>query len=101
MEILTNLDPNAVITIIAGIIAVITSIVALIQKIKAGKYIEALDDSKKVSTNLMETIDDLKNIVEPSAREPVMRGLGTKLEIAGLKEQVDEALTQMGLNNKA
>lgn len=101
MEILTNLDPNAIMTVIAGIIALITSIVALIQKIKSGKYLEALKDSKTVTTDLMETIDDFKEIVDPAARSPILKGLGTKLEVAGLKEQVDEALTHMGLSNKS
>lgn len=98
---LTNLNIETIVAALTGVIAIITAIYGLIQKIKAGNYKDALDDSKVIAKDLMGTINEFKELVGPVARAPIMKDLGTKLEVNGLKEQVDEALTQIGLDNKS
>ena len=101
MEILTSLDANTVVVFLTSLIALVSMIVALVQKIKQGKYVAAIDNGKTVAEKLMETIDEFKVIVKPAERQPIMKGLGEKLEVEGLKAQVDESLTLLGLSNKS
>lgn len=101
MDFLANLDTATIVALVTSITTLVGLILGIIEKIKAGNYKAALDDGKVVAKDLMETIDEFKEIVSPDVREPIMKGLGKKLEIAGLKEEVDKTLNQIGLNNKS
>jgi len=101
METLMNLDTASIVALVTSITTIIAAILGIIEKIRAGNYKAALDEGKVVAKDLMETIDDFKEVVGPIVRQPIMKGLGTKLEVQGLKAQVDETLTQIGLSNKS
>jgi len=101
METLMSLDITSIIALVTSITTIVAAILGIIEKFKAGNYKAALDDSKTVSHDLMHTIDEFKELVGPVVRQPILKNLGTKLDVSGLKEQVDETLTQLGLNNKS
>jgi len=100
-ELLASLSPEVIVTVISAVAGLVMSVVALINKIRAKKVGEALDEASDVGQELMKTIDAFKLINSSKNRKPLLKDLGARLDAKGLKEKVDAELAALGLDSKS
>ena len=96
---LENLDS---ILAIAGVIATaISSIVALIEHIRAGRSKQARKTAEDIGDLFIETIDSLKDTAPEPERKSALKDLGAKLDALGLKKSVDDRVRSLGFDDKS
>lgn len=95
-------------TIVAAISILITLCstgYAIYQKIKGGKYLEAVVDANAMLGEAAKAIDGIKKESDLTDIRPkvtdVLKGLGSNLDNLGLKEKMDQKLKELGLDDKS
>lgn len=95
-------------TIVAAVSILITLCstgYAVYQKIKGGKYLDAVVDANAMLGEVARAVDGIKKEVDLTESRPkitgVLKGLGANLSSMGLKEKMDQKLKELGLDDKS
>jgi hypothetical protein len=98
-------DVNTILTCLALLLTIITSVIAIIYKIKAGNWQGVAEETGKLANECAKTIDTIKGKTDGTpARAVVTDALkiqGAELEKVGLKSAMDAKLLELGLNAKS
>lgn len=102
-----------IIAIIGALVALVTTIWGIVQKIRAGNWKGAAEDAQKAGKQLGDLLNHTTHAINKmkmntvgvgqarSVVRQVLKNTGQDLEAAGLRSAMDAKLKELGLNDKS
>lgn len=98
-------DLNTILTCILLLFTILSTVIAIIYKIKAGDWKGAAEEAGKLTGACAQAIDKIKAKTEGTPARAVvadtLKAQGEELEKAGLKGVMDAKLRELGLGEKS